>query len=138
MAHQRSNIRSALKTMLIGVDPYNTDAQDRVFTHRTFNKKQLPAIVIYDEQETAIPRDIQGRQSIRKLTCKIEVTIEGTTDYDIALDDLVKQVEDIISANRSLNGTATSSTYTNTELQFEQGEKTIGQAVLTYEITYIV
>lgn len=114
-----------------------TAAGVRVYANRVHNKQVNPCILIYDEQESATPRNIGAAQYIRKLTMKIECTVETNTNYDTVLDDLTKQVEDLIVADRSISGTATSSLYISTELKFEPSEKTVGQAILTYEITYI-
>lgn len=138
MSHQRTTIRNALKDLLLGTAPtYATSAGARVFTNRTYNKKTLPAIVIYHEEESAIPRDIRSKQYIRAINFKIEITLEGSSDYDSDLDDICKEVENIMVENNNISGTATSSSYLNTELKFEQGEKTLAQATLIYEIKYI-
>lgn len=139
MAHKRTDIRTALVSLLKGTAPgYATDADQRVFANRTHNLNQLPAIVIYDEQETASPRDLRSTQYIRTINTKIEITVEATTSYDSALDDICKQVEDLISADRSITGTASTSVYINTELIFDgSGEKPVGKATLHYEIKYL-
>lgn len=139
MSHQRTNIRNALVTLLTGTGPtYATDADTRVYANRTHNLNVLPAIVVYDEQETATPRDLRGTQYIRTVNTKIEITVEANTSYESALDTICKQVEDLISADRSITGTASTSVYINTELIFDgSGEKTIGKATLHYEIKYL-
>ena len=118
----------------------NTNAGTKVYSNRT-NKlweSNLPSIVIEDVQETASPRDSSAKQYIRKLSTKIEINVSGKTNYDVTLDDIAKQVEDIISANRSISGTAMTCLYLTTELNFAAADLTIGQAILTYEIHYIV
>jgi hypothetical protein len=134
MAHQRSNIRTALKTMLIAA---NTDVVDRVYTNRVNNLKGLPSIIISDEGETAVPRDIAATQYIRTLQLEIEITVSGTTEYDVEMDRIAKQIEDVLSSNRSITGTAISSFLINTDMKFGLGEKPIAQASLHYEIKYI-
>lgn len=138
MSNNRKNIRSAIKNLLIGSSPtYNTQAQNRVYTNLTHNKKILPCIVIYDEQENASPLDINGTRYIRTVTTKIEATIEANSNYDDNLDDFVTEIENIIKSNKTLNGTANACLYINTEIKYEAGEKKIGQATLTYEIKYV-
>lgn len=140
MAHKRTEIRDALVAMLTGTGPtYATAADARVYANRVHGQftNKLPSINIVDGQESATPRDIRSTQYVRTWTVQIELRIEDSSGYDTTLDDLAKEVEDLISANRTISGKATSSKYTGTEPSFEQAEKTIGKSVLTYEITYV-
>jgi hypothetical protein len=134
MSHQRSLIRTALKNMLVAA---NTGAVDRVYTNRTHNLKGLGAIIISDEGETAVPRNITGAQYIRTLLIEIEITVTANADYDIVMDNLAKEVEDVMASNRSISGTAINSVYINTDMKFDAGERSIAQASLHYEIKYI-
>jgi hypothetical protein len=135
MAHQRTTIRNALKAMLLN----NTYADNRVYANRAFNidKAKLPAIHIYDESEAISDRVLNAQRLLRKITMKIDLRVTSSSTSDTDLDDLSKQVEDIISADRRLSGTCSSSIYQGMETSFEIGEKTIGRATLTYEITYL-
>jgi hypothetical protein len=140
MSHKRTDIRNALKAMLLGTGPaYATDAEDRVYTNRAYNiqSAKLPVILIHDESETATQRTNGPANYLRKLILKVECLVTASTDYDSDLDDLCKQVEDLISADRSISGTCSASLYQGTELKFDTGSKPIGQAILTYEITYL-
>jgi hypothetical protein len=140
MSHKRTDIRNALKTILLGTAPsYATDAEDRVYTNRTYNvqKSKLPAIIIHDETEIAIYLDMRTARLNRKVTMNVTALVTASSDYDTELDDLCKQVEDTINSNRFLNGTCIGTLLQKTDFLFEAGEKTIGQATLTYEIQYI-
>lgn len=135
MAHKRTDIRNALKAMLTDT----TDAQDKVYVNRPYNidKAKLPAIHIYDESETIGTRDIGAARFLRKITTKIDLLVTGSTQVDTDLDDLAKQVEDIINADRRLQATCSSAIYQGIDTTFEVGEKSVGKATLTYEITYL-
>jgi hypothetical protein len=118
-----------------------TDAQTRVYSNRpyTLPTDKLPAIVIKDGNETTVPRDVRSVQYIRTWNVKIEIKIETNSDYDIALDNIALQVENLISSNRSLSGTAMTALYVGTdEPVFDvAGEKPIAVLALNYEIKYI-
>lgn len=135
MAHIRTDIRNALKAKLLFV----TNAEDRVYVNRAYDieKAKLPAIHIYDESETISDRVLNVQRLIRKVTMKIDLLVTNSSDVDTDLDDLSKQVEDIISADRRISNTCSASFYVGMETSFDRGEKTVGRATLTYEITYL-
>lgn len=139
MSHQRTLIRNKIKDLLKGTSPsYNTSADDRVYTNRTNIKKVLPQINIYDETESAISRDISRINYIKTLLVKIDITVEANTDYDVLLDDVCKEVEDILKINPQLGGLSHSCIYLGTEMNHEAGgEKPISQAILSFEIKYL-
>ncbi len=140
MSHQRTTIRNALLAILKGTTPtWATAASDNVYTNRVhnLNNTKLPAILINDGSETASPRDLRSALYIRKLTMKIEIKVEATSGYDEDLDDIAKQIEDLISSDRTLSGTASTCQYIGMEPSFDAGEKVIGILTLTYEIQYI-
>jgi hypothetical protein len=141
MSHKRTEIRNALVALLTGTAPtYATDCDDRIYANRSVNLAQskLPAIRIFDESESAVPLDQNGSRFIRTLNTRIEIIVQGTSGIDTDLDDIAKQVEDLISANRSISGHATAAIYTSTELQFDSsGQNPIGLAVLNYQIKYL-
>jgi hypothetical protein len=142
MSHQRTFIRNALVTLLKGSSPtYATNVSDRVYPNHTNNiaSANLPAIIIYHDNETATPRDLRSASYIRTLIFKIEIIVEGTNGYDKDLDDICIQVENLINTDRSITGTATSTKYISTDLIFDgSGKQTIGKATLTYEVNYIL
>ncbi len=134
--NNRTNIRSALVTMLSG----NTDAGTNVYPHRATNlwDSQLPAILIFTNQESAQPESLRSTRSIRTLELSIEVRIKASTDVDSAIDALMGDIEDILTADRSLVGTVISSQLTNSEIRVDGSTDTeIGVGVLTFECKYI-
>jgi hypothetical protein len=142
MAHKREQIRKAVLAMLSTQaidDSYPTNAGENVFANRVAPlwQTELPAILIYVNNETAVTRAINSRQSIRSLTLAIEARAEANSELDDALDDLATQIENIITADRSLTGTALGAVLTDTEISLEAGEKDIGKLVLTFQVQYI-
>jgi len=74
---------------------------------------------------------------LRTWAVKIEITNEGKENLDETLDDIAKQVEDLITSNRSLGGLSTTILYTGSEAQFDGGgDKPIGTKTLNYNIQY--
>ena len=141
MGHKRTLIRNALVSKLIGTAPrYATDAEDRVYPNRTQSlaKSKLPAIKIFDESESAADTALSISRYLRTIETRIEIYIDQTANLDATLDDLAKQVEDIISADRSIGGTASGATYVSTQIELDNsGDKTVGVATLNYQIKYL-
>lgn len=136
MANNRKNIRDAVVTMLSG----NTAAGTNVYANRETRlwQSELPAILVYTRDESAESRDLSGRQSIRTLDLVIEIKAEANDTIDDDLDDLATEVEDIISADRSLTGTAIAAVYKGTTLALDSdSEIEKGVATITYETKYI-
>jgi hypothetical protein len=141
MSNNRTNIRNALVALLTGTAPsYTTLCEDRIYPNRSHNiaKAKLPAMRIFDESESGSPADLSSKRYRRKISTRIEILVESSTNLDSTLDTIAGQVEDIIAADRSLNGTALAATYISTELQFDSsGEKKLGLAVLNFQIDYL-
>lgn len=136
MSNNRKAIRAAVKTMLLN----NTSAGENVYTNRetTTWESELPAILIYSDDENATNRDITGRQKIRTYNVRIEIKAEAEASVDDDLDDLAQEIETILNADRSLSGTAMDSNYTSTSISISsEGDKEIGTVLLNYEIKYI-
>lgn len=140
MAHRQTDIRNALVSLLTGTAPtYATNAQSRVYTNRVHNlpTNKLPAIIIHDGPEQAIPYGNHHTKFIRTWSVRIEVKIESSTNYETTLDDLTKQVEDLILANYTLGGITTKIIYTGADPTYETGEKTLGSKDINFDIQYI-
>lgn len=136
MANSRKAIRDALVTMLSG----ETEAGTNVYANRETGlwQSELPAILVYTEQESAEPRDLSSRKYIRTLQLRVELKAEANSTVDDDLDDLAEEVEDIIDADQSITGTVLSTVLTNTELSVDaDGEKEIGVCILNFECKYI-
>ncbi len=136
MANNRANIRSALKTMLTG----QTDAGSNVYTNRESRlwQSELPAIIISTPEEPVTPESLSSRRYIRDLVISLEVKIEASESVDDTLDALVADIEDLIDADPSIDGTVLSCVQKSTEVRVDsEGEKDIGVATITFECKYI-
>lgn len=136
MAHKRTDIREAVKTMLLS----NTSAGANVFSNRVsaYWKSELPSISIFTTEEEAVPRNVGNRQSIRTMNLRIEIHAEATEDLDQALDDIADEVETILSADTGLTGQAINSTYTGCETELSADATTpVGVIALNYSVKYI-
>lgn len=136
MANNRTAIRAALKTMLSG----NTSAGTNVYTHRETNlwQSELPAILIYSNQERAEPESLRHQRYRRTLELAVEVRVEASTNVDNTIDSLLASIETLVLADTSIGGTVLGTTLTSTEIRVESdAEKDIGVGILNYECLYI-
>jgi len=136
MANNRAAIRTALKTILSGA----TTAGTNVYSHRetALWKSELPAILIYSNEESTVPESLRATRYVRTLQLTVEARVEATSNVDNTLDALLAEIETIIVANPSITATVLSTVQTNTEIRVESdGEKDIGVGVLTFECKYI-
>lgn len=134
--NNRAAVRSALKTILSGA----TDAGSNVFAHRGTSlwTSELPAILIYTNQEQAKREALNRSRYIRTIELTIEVKVEAGDDVAEELDALLGQVEDVVQANESINGTVLSTVQTNTEIRVDSdAAQNIGVGTLTFECQYI-
>lgn len=137
MAHNRVNIKAALKALLLDA----TDAEDRVFVNREqkVSQSELPCIIIYTPQEESTPSAFPLSRYIRTLQLLIEVRVEASGQVDDDVDNLLAEIEAILLANQSISGTATQgASLASSEVRVNSdGEKDIGVGVLTYQCKYI-
>lgn len=136
MANNRAAIREALKVALSA----ETLAGLNVYTNRETSlwRSELPAILIYSNQESAVPENLQGRRYYRTLELTVEVRIEASEDASDSVDELLAVIEAIIEEEPTIGGTVQSTILTGTETRVDsEGEKDIGVGVLTYECKYI-
>lgn len=136
MANSRADIRSALQSMLSGA----TSAGTNVYSNRrtALWESELPAILIYSNQESATPESQRVLRYIRTLELLIEVRVQATTAVDDDVDDLLGEIEDLIYADPSIGGTVLKAIQTNTEFRVDSdADQDIGVGVLTFECQYI-
>jgi CII-binding regulator of phage lambda lysogenization HflD len=134
--NNRTAIRSALTTLLSG----ETSAGTNVYANRYTSlwQSELPAILIYTRQESAVPEAMNQSRYIRTLELSIEVRVEASEDVDDSIDSIIGEIEDQLATDQSIGGTVLSSTQTNTEIRVDSdGEKDIGVGILTLECKYI-
>lgn len=134
-APKRQLIREALRDMLIN----QTSAGTNVFPDRVsaFWKSELPSISIFFREEEGAPRNISGKDYIRKARIGIEVHCEVNEGLDSRMDEIADKVEETIFADLSLRGTVYGTIYQGSSFEFSgEGTGLIGVISMTFEITY--
>lgn len=138
--HKRTTIRKKVVEILTaGV----SDVQGRVFQSRKkslFYGEELPLLNVWQKKEPSSkeesrPEVIQDR--------KLELVIEGAVKVvgdqfaDDLLNELGRQVEEVMNANQKLNCLALDSELVDTEFGYsEDGEVPFGAIRLTFQIWY--
>ena len=136
MGNNRTAIRAALKTMLSG----HTSAGTNVYTNRETSlwQSEVPAILIYSEEEPATREGLQSKRYIRTLHLTIKAKVEGSASVDDDLDALLLEIETLISADESLGGTVYSAVQTTTKITINSdGEQDVGVGEISLECQYI-
>lgn len=134
--HKRTEIRNAVKAMLLNA----TTCGANVYSNRvsTFWKAELPSISIFTTDEEAQPRDLRAQSYVVNMNLRIEIHAEANEDLDETLDDLSKEVQDLIQANQDLTGTCLGSVYTGAQIELaDNGTTQIGVASLNFSVKYI-
>jgi hypothetical protein len=73
----------------------------------------------------------------RTLSVAIEGYVKVNTDFDDVVDDICKEVEAALGADRALNNLAKSQNITSTEIQFNgEGDQPVGVVTMTYTVVY--
>jgi len=120
---------------------------DRVYTNQSTPQwdSNLPAILIYPENEVASEFAAAPRELKRVISFRVECLASGPEEPNTTgkrsvedlLDDLCEQVECELSRDDTVGCTADDIILTGTEFQFEgDGAFPIGSARMTYEVTY--
>lgn len=134
--HPRHRIRHRVVDLLVAAA---TAAGSRVVASRRspWRKPQLPAIAVYCLEEEVDISIIDPRELERRVDLVIEAAAIADSDLDDALDALCLQVEAAMILDRKLAGTAVDSYLKSTRLELsDDGEREIGAALLTYQVTY--
>lgn len=112
-----------------------------VLTSRQYSlsyDEQLPAIIIYTPDEPAEYRGMGTKDYIRNLELRIELTISGTNDVDDDMDEILGEIEGIMSNNPKLGGIVLSTTLLHTQTDIGvDGEAKLGIGTLIYECKYV-
>ena len=155
-AADKGKLRKLIRKKVAEILKGNTDAGDNVFPNAsvpTWHKELVGSalILIYPRSESATEYSAAPRELDRDLDLVIEIAATGPEINDILntppentktlediLDDICEQVENLLDVDDSLQGTADSAVYQNTEFEFDSsGGSPIGSARITYGITYI-
>lgn len=135
MAHTRTQIRNAMKALILPIPAFS----GRVFASRFANLQlsEMPSVVIYSLQEPVENADIHDLLKERNLTVNVSIKAKAVTALDTLLDDLAELVETEIDADLSLGNTVKSVSLLGTTIDInEDSEVPLGEALLQYQITY--
>lgn len=137
MAHERQDIRDAVVRALSGHTPAGT----RVYRSRMGPPREadLPCICVYVDTETVD----ETPTSTGELTRTIDLQIEGyaavvhAADIEAALDDLALAIETAVDVADTFENTTDQVQMSGTVLGLTaDGQRPMGVARLTYEVTY--
>ena len=136
--HIRQQIREKFGTTLTGL----TTTGSNVFESRVYplENASLPALIIYTKSETSEPIVI-GTQRLmsRELSVVVEGYAKATSNFDDTIDTISKEVEEAISADRTLGGLAKDTYIESTEIEYTgDGEQPVGYVSLTFLTNYYV
>ena len=136
--HIRQQIREKLGTTLTGL----TTTGSNVYESRVYplENASLPALIIYTKSETSEPIVI-GTQRLmsRELSVVVEGYAKATSNFDDTIDTISKEVEEAISADRTLGGLAKDTYIESTEIEYTgDGEQPVGYVSLTFLTNYYV
>lgn len=132
---KRQAIREAIKNILIA----NTDCGASVYTNRAsaFIRSELPCISIFSKDESLSPRDTANKSYVRKLNIIIEIHAEDNEDLDDRLDVINDQIEALLLADPSLQGTVQGLIFTDIEIDISNDPAVdVGALTLTTQVTY--
>ena len=136
--HIRQQIREKFGTTLTGL----TTTGSNVYESRVYplENASLPALIIYTKSETSEPIVI-GTQRLmsRELSVVVEGYAKATSNFDDTIDTISKEVEEAISADRTLGGLAKDTYVESTEIEYTgDGEQPVGYVTLTFLTNYYV
>lgn len=138
--HPRILIRNKFVELLDGF----TDCEDKVYKNRarpfinmTGWVAQLPAMVVYTDNETSVLYNVAPQCYQRKVTVSVEIHANADEDTDDLLDHIAEQVEVLISRF----------TWESIDMEFNLagtqmavrdlgGERIAGACAIAFEITY--
>ena len=136
--HVRQQIREKIGATLTGL----TTTGSNVFESRVYplENANLPALIIYTKEESSEPIVI-GTQRVmsRELAVVVEGYAKATSNFDDTIDTISKEVEEAISADRTLGGLAKDTYIESTEIEYTgDGEQPVGYVTLTFLTNYYV
>jgi len=136
--HVRQQIREYFGTTLTGLTTTGSNVyESRVYT---LQENTLPSLVIYTKSETSEPIVIgTDRVMSRELTVVVEAYCKATSNFDDTIDTISKEVEEAISADRTLGGLAKDTYIESTEIEYTgEGEQPVGYVSLNFLTNYYV
>lgn len=137
MAHVRTQLRTALATLLLGL----ATTADRVFKSRVtpFQRQELPALsVAVEEEEISLGTVTTAVQISRRVTARITGHAGLADGVDDELDQIALEVEQKIATDDTLGGLINEPLLlTGIEAERSgEGDVPVGRITLTYATTY--
>ena len=134
--HVRQQIRERIATTITGLSTTGSNVfQSRVYP---LDVDSLPALLVYTISESS-DVDVMGTTlgMNRILNVGIEAYVKATVDFDDIVDDICKEVESALGADRTLNNLAKFQYLSATEIQFNgEGDKPVGVVTMNYAVQY--
>jgi hypothetical protein len=135
--HQRQAIREAVTARLKG----RTAAGGRVYETQKvpWTRLELPAIAVYSLDETVDPasKSTAPRELTRTVPIAIEAVVRPGANVDDAMDAMSLEIERVVDRDPTFGDTASDSILATTEQRLsEEGDQTVGNVRLTYNVTY--
>jgi len=134
--HVRQQIRERIATTITGLSTTGSNVfQSRVYP---LDVDSLPALLVYTISESS-DVDVMGTTlgMNRILNVGIEAYVKAGVDFDDIVDDICKEVEAALGADRTLNNLAKFQYLSATEIQFNgEGDKPVGVVTMNYAVQY--
>lgn len=136
MAHVRTALRLAV------VAAVNLTASLTAYPSRTYplDDDKLPGARVYMTSETITDEQDMADNQVREVECMIEICAKANSEsnLDTTLDGYCVEVEEAMDTNLEPNTNVLNIDLVSTEIDWENLEKDIGKATLTYSILYVV
>lgn len=135
MAHARTQIRNAVKDLLLALPVFS----GRVFATRFTNLQvaETPSAIVYSLNESSQVADVHDEILDRSLELNVSIKAQAISNLDTLLDDLAEDVEVAIDSNPTLSGKVQSINLTGCNINIdEDGEIPAGEALLQYQVNY--
>ena len=136
--HVRQQIREYFGTTLTGLTTTGSNVyESRVYT---LQESTLPSLVIYTKSESSEPIVIgTDRVMSRELSVVVEAYCKAVSNFDDTIDTISKEVEEAISADRTLGGLAKDTYIESTDIEYTgDGEQPVGYVTLSFLTNYYV
>ena len=136
--HVRQQIREYFGTTLTGLTTTGSNVyESRVYT---LQESTLPSLVIYTKTEGSEPIVIgTNRVMSRELSVVVEAYCKAVSNFDDTIDTISKEVEEAISADRTLGGLAKDTYIESTDIEYTgDGEQPVGYVTLSFLTNYYV
>jgi hypothetical protein len=136
MSHARKAIRDNIVSVLTGLS--TTGA--RVYQSRVYplDKSKLPGLCIYTKSEQSAVQTMGPNRTVQRvLSVSVEAYVRGVTGYDNSLDDICKEVEVALLADRTRAGLAKDTQITGFSADYSgEGEQPVATGVISVDVTY--